>query len=335
MLGVRRGVELDQLEQLVAPDHLAGGGGDVFADLELTVVGLADLQLAGAALQIGGEVLHSLDQRLAARFGQGLQRRRVGGQEVGGREGVGQQFGEELGLALHAWIDVLDAGDQAVHPFRCDQIGLAHDVEDRVLAPGRVAKPLVGGRGGGDLFAHGAAGGRGPQVHVAAEQVGLGLKQLFGAGRQTGHDRGHGRGHVEGVGRQCGWAVGLAESGFGDGRLGRHGGLGQVQRQGFQQMALIGAEGEGIGGGLRLRRGLRLWLGLGRRFGRRRFARSVGRRSLFGAGLGRGRTPRFARRRRGGRRGRGSLGRALGHGRTSGTGAASDREPSSGCDDGI
>ena len=144
------GVELDQLEQLVAPDDLARGGGDVLADDELAVVGLADLQLAAAALQVGGEILHPLHQRFAVGLGHGLQGGGVGGEEVGGREGVGQQLGEELGAALGAAGSTSSTlGDQAVHPVGGDQIGLAHDVEHRVLGPGGVLEPLVLGRRGG------------------------------------------------------------------------------------------------------------------------------------------------------------------------------------------
>jgi len=209
MLLFRRGVILDQLEQFVAPDHLTRRRGDVLAQNKAAIVGLADLQRPGAALQIGGEVLHPAHQGFAAGLGQGLQRHGVRRQEVGGREGVGQQAGEELRPAFHARVHVLDAGDQTVHPVRGGQIGLAHHVEHGVLGPGRIAEPLVGRGGAVDRLAHGAPRGGRPQLHVAAEQVGLGLEQLFGAGGQAGHDGRHGRGHVERIRRQGGGAVGL------------------------------------------------------------------------------------------------------------------------------
>ena len=62
MLGLgRRGI-LDQFEQFIAPDDLARRGGDVLADDELAIVGLTDAQRSPATFQIGGEVLHALDQ---------------------------------------------------------------------------------------------------------------------------------------------------------------------------------------------------------------------------------------------------------------------------------
>ncbi len=91
---------------LVLEDDLAGRGGDVLADLELLEVGLADGQLAAAALQVGGEVLHAPapgSRRWSAiDLAQG---RGVGEQEVRRREGVGQHLGEELDPALGHRLD--------------------------------------------------------------------------------------------------------------------------------------------------------------------------------------------------------------------------------------
>ena len=138
---------LNQFEQFIAPDHLTGGRGDILAHDELAIIGLTDPQRAAAALQVGGEVLHSLHQGFAAGLRQRLKRDRVGGQEVRWREGVGQQAGEELGAAFQRGIDILHARDQAVHPVGRQQIGPTHHVEHGVLGPGRVFEPFVG-RGG-------------------------------------------------------------------------------------------------------------------------------------------------------------------------------------------
>lgn len=178
MLGFSRRGVLDQLEQLVAPHDLPRGGGHVLAHDELSVVGLADAKGAAAALQIRREVLHSLDQGLAAGFGQSFQGDGVGRQEVGWREGVGQQPGEELRPALHRRIDVLDARDQAVHPVRRQQIGPPHHVEHRIFRPGRVLEAFVGRCGRRGLSGR-LTGRGGPQLHIAAEQIGLGLEHLF------------------------------------------------------------------------------------------------------------------------------------------------------------
>ena len=58
--------ELQQLQDVVLVDDLARRCGDILADLELLHVGLADGQLAAAAGQVLGEVLHPAHQALAA-----------------------------------------------------------------------------------------------------------------------------------------------------------------------------------------------------------------------------------------------------------------------------
>jgi hypothetical protein len=240
--------ELQQLQDVVLVDHLARGGGDVLADLELGQVGLADRQLAAAALQVGGEVLHAAHQALALALHHLAQGGGVGDQEVRRREGVGQHLGEELDPALGVGIDAFGLRDQVVQPVRRQQVALLHHVEHRVGRPVGIAEPLValggGDHGLGRLAGH-LAGRRLPQVHVAAEQVGLGPQQAVGLGGQAGHHLVEGRADMEGIGAEGGGAVGLAQGGLGDRALGGDGGAGQVGRQRLQHLALVGRQ-EGV-----------------------------------------------------------------------------------------
>ena len=64
-LGRRR--VLDELHQIVLEDHLAGRDREVAADLELRRVGLADLQVAAAGLDVLGQHVHAAHEVLGVR----------------------------------------------------------------------------------------------------------------------------------------------------------------------------------------------------------------------------------------------------------------------------
>ncbi len=176
-----RRIELQELEQLVLEDDLAGRDGDVLTDMELADVGLADGELAAAAGHIGREVLHAPHQALAFGAQDLLQRGRVRHQEVRWRERVRQHLGEELDAALLLGVGVVDARHQVVQPVGREQVGLLDGVEDGVLAPGWVGESLVAAFGHDHrlcLLASHAPRGRLPEIHVAAEQLRLGLQHL-------------------------------------------------------------------------------------------------------------------------------------------------------------
>ncbi len=239
------GGELEHLDDLVLEDHLAGGGGDILADLELVEVGLADRQLTIAARQVRGEILHAPHQAFAIGGGHLLQGGRVGHQEIGRRKGVGEHLGEELDPALGHGIDAVDAGHQAVEPVRGQQIGLFHHVEDGIFRPARIEEPLVALAGLDDRrggFAGRAPGGVAPQVGITGEEIGLGPHQHVRLSGQAAHDFGQGCGDVEGVGRQGRGPIGLAHGRLGEGALGRQGRPRQVDGDGLQGLALFAGQ---------------------------------------------------------------------------------------------
>ena len=238
---VGRWGELQDLDQLVLEDHLARSGGDVVADLEWREVGLADRQLAAAAGEIAGEILHAPHQALALGGGHFSQRRRVRHQEVGRGEGVGEHLHEELDPAFGQRVHPIDLGDQVVQPVRGEQVGLLHHVEDGIGAPVGVVEPLValGGcdHGLGLLAGHPPCGGA-PEVEISAEEVSLGPHHPVGLGGEAAHDLVEGRGDMERVGAECGRAVRLAQRRVGDGALGGEGGPGKIGGQCLHRLSL-------------------------------------------------------------------------------------------------
>ncbi len=186
-LGGRR--VLDQLEHLVAEDHLAGRGGDVLADDELVVVGLGDAERALAALHVLQHVLQAVDQILAARFDGGANHFRIGQREIGRRQGADELAGVEIGLFPGLLVDARDLVDALLHPTRGEQIRLLDVVEDVVLFPGGILEaPVFLGRFNERLcfLTHHAAGRVLPQRHVVLPQGHLGLHHLAGVGHHLG-----------------------------------------------------------------------------------------------------------------------------------------------------
>ena len=95
--------------------------------------------------------------------------------------------------------------DQLVQPVRGDQVGLLDHVEHRVVRPVRIGEALValGGRARPRSAASPAArrGGGLPEIHVAAEEVGLGAHQPVGLGGEPAHHLGQRRAR-RGTGRR-------------------------------------------------------------------------------------------------------------------------------------
>ncbi len=131
-LGRRR--VLDELHQLVLEDHLAGRDREVAADLEHRGIGLADLQIAAAGLDVLGQHVHAAHQvvgiageRLAQQFG-------IGQHEIRRRQRVGDLPHVEFGLLPGVRIEVGGVADQLVGPVRGEQIGLLEEIEELVRA---------------------------------------------------------------------------------------------------------------------------------------------------------------------------------------------------------
>ncbi len=81
---LRAGGILNELHELVLEDHLAGGRGDIHAELECFFVRHAD----AAALDIGEQVVQALEQVLATGVQRLAQHLRVGESEVRRRQRV-------------------------------------------------------------------------------------------------------------------------------------------------------------------------------------------------------------------------------------------------------
>ncbi len=179
----RRGRVLDQLDDLVAEDDLARCRRDIDTDLEGAAVGLADLELAAAGLDILGIHLHAAHEVLAVLLHGLAQQLGIGGDEIGGREGAGDLLDVEAGLLARMRVEVVGLVDHRLGPARADQISLFDEVEGGVVRPVRVLEAgiaLVRLGDGRDLLAAGALQSRAPQVHEVAGEGGLSLDDLRG-----------------------------------------------------------------------------------------------------------------------------------------------------------
>ena len=142
LLGDRRVV--DQLEQPVAPDHLARRGTEVAPDLER--VGLDHQQLAG--LEVAQPIGPACLQALAAGLERALDRARVGPEEVAWRDRVEPVVDPEMGLLLLVRAQAGCVIVQRAQPMVQAQEAFLQDVEAGRLEPGRVGEALVLGLGG-------------------------------------------------------------------------------------------------------------------------------------------------------------------------------------------
>ena len=173
---------LNQLDQIVAEDHLARCRGDVHADLEIARVRLTDFQLAAARLDILRQHGHAAHE-IGASLAQGLTDQfRVGQEEVGRRERTGELLEVELRLVPRALVEPVRILHEVFRPTGGDEIGLFQEIEDRVLRPFRVLEAVVLGlrlrhRFGG--FTLRTFQGRSPERQELRSEAGLGLKALL------------------------------------------------------------------------------------------------------------------------------------------------------------
>ena len=178
---LRRRRVLDQLEHPLAQHDLAGRGRDVLAQGEGVRVRKRHQPVAAVALDVPHEVLEPLDQALAFGLHRPAHRLGVGGEEVRGREEV---------------EDLLREEGHASPVGRGQSVEVAHGVADRpgadlvllaqvgvpwVLAPERVAEPLVAGKLVGGRAAavqhrllgrDGVLQGLAPVAHLTLDQLG-------------------------------------------------------------------------------------------------------------------------------------------------------------------
>ena len=134
---------LDQLNQVILEDHLAGRNGEILSDFECFVVGGLDVQLPVAVGEIRHEVLHAVDEIPAAGLGDRLHYFGVGEREVARRQRIGHLADGERELLLGALVELVEILDQ-IHPGTgCQQVSLLDDVECQILVPPGVPESPV------------------------------------------------------------------------------------------------------------------------------------------------------------------------------------------------
>src|SRR4029077_16062868 len=102
---------LDQLHELVLVDDFSWGHCDVFADAESLHVGHCNCKPAIAALQICKEILQTAQQVLSAGFQGCCEDLRIGGDEIGRRQGINELARVEIDPASGGVVDALDVAD--------------------------------------------------------------------------------------------------------------------------------------------------------------------------------------------------------------------------------
>ncbi len=89
------------------------------------------------------ELFEAFADRGAVRVEQGLQRLRIAHQQVGGREHGAGLPDEERGAAAFGLREARSIPGEALCPAGLGEIDAAHEVEERVLAPGRIGKARI------------------------------------------------------------------------------------------------------------------------------------------------------------------------------------------------
>ncbi len=131
-------------------DDLAGRRRDVFSKRERVGIGVAQL----SAPQVGDQVLHPLDEVLAARFQRAFEHDRIGHREIGRtrrfRDGAGGEA-QLLALVGRQAFHIVDHGERLLGE---EEIGLVYQREGGMGAPARIGETLVLEREVGLPFAH-------------------------------------------------------------------------------------------------------------------------------------------------------------------------------------
>ena len=136
---LRRRRVLDELDQFVLEDHLAGRHRQVAADLEGGIVGHRDAALA----EVGDQVLDAGGDAGALRLQRRADEFRIGRHEIRGRHGVDELAGEEFQPVARRLVVHRHGLDQPVEEIGIQQIGLAEVVEIGTFRPLRRGEALV------------------------------------------------------------------------------------------------------------------------------------------------------------------------------------------------
>ncbi len=181
---------LDQLVEIGALDHLAGGGGEVAADLERAGIDLSHLPLG----DVREHVLEAFEQILALGLDDLLEHLGVGRGEIGGADRIDQTLGSEADLLLLLVVDSFDRLDVLHQVIGDHEIALAQEIEHRFLAPLRSLEALVARLRGGLLETRGMLGVEEalPQLHRIGPEVRAGAHRRGGIEQRAERRRGRG-----------------------------------------------------------------------------------------------------------------------------------------------
>ena len=194
-----RGGILDQFDQPVAIDHLAGACGQIAAHF----VGIGPVRRVAvqAALPILQKVQPAAHQ-IGTALGPGLlQHHRISGHEIRRRQRIQRLPGRKVHLRLVAGIKAVDTGSCHMPPLLLQQKRLVEHVEGPAL-PCRIAKAPVlrqrfNARRGGFRM-QGALCRKAPEARRLARGLVHQLRLFAGRGRQMGHPVRIGIGHGQG-----------------------------------------------------------------------------------------------------------------------------------------
>ncbi len=187
-------------------------------------IGLANPKRAVPGLDILGQHLHAAHEIVAVRVQRLAQHLRIGEDEIGGSDRVGELLDVKRGLLAGMRVEALGVAHEIVRPLRRQQVKLQDEVEELVRFPFRIGKPLVARRrrgDGGHLFAGEAPYRVAPQVEIGLADPGLNVVGAIGV-----------REPVFGDGAQC-----LDEFGKFIRRLVRHFAVGRRLQIGCKRLA--------------------------------------------------------------------------------------------------
>ena len=183
-------VVLDHLAEFALGDHLAGRHGEVLADLELAVIGVAKAKLAAAGRHVLCQHPHAVDEVRAARRDRVAVDLGIGEGEIGGRERRRQLAGVEYRLHPRVVVEAFRFQDQLFGEGGGHLIDLPEEGEERVPGPVLVGEALVTGRclGRCDRLSGHLRDGSRPDLHVAGEEECLRLQRPLRVGHPVSDD---------------------------------------------------------------------------------------------------------------------------------------------------
>ena len=175
-LGRRR--ILDQFDEIVAIDDLAGRRREIHADFEFRSVVPAYFESAFAGLYVLGQERRAADEIVAARGPSLFEELGIGGEKIRGRKGAGDLPQVEFGLVAELRIEIFRPVDEIIRPARHHGMGLPQKIEKRAFAPFGSCESLIGRVEGDDrifCFAGEAAQCMAPKGDEIRRQRGLSL----------------------------------------------------------------------------------------------------------------------------------------------------------------